>query len=360
MARRSTGAWFRKAKGAWYAKVGGKQIALGVKGRQNKKAALEAWHRLMADGPKPTPKIVEPDVEATTQAVIDGFLADARLRVKANTFASYTGLLAPVAKHFSTQVATTLTATKLIAFSNRPDWGSSHRHNLLGAVATAFKWAETSGLIASNPLKTVKRPPKASRGTKAIISDDTHGQLLAVATPALRLLLTLLHETGARPSELSQLTAENVDLKNGVALLFDHKTAATSGKPRMIILTDPAKRLIAEQVEKYPTGQLLRNARGSKWTKDGICLAVRRACERAGVSATAYGYRHTYATEALSKGVPDATVAALLGHSSTAMLHKHYSHLTAQAGVLRNAAASVRPSALPIVPATQPPIAKPA
>jgi integrase len=62
------------------------------------------------------------------------------------------------------------------------------------------------------------------------------------------------------------------------------------------------------------------------------------------VTATAYGYRHTYATSALAKGVPDATVAALLGHSSTAMLHRHYSHLTSQAKVLRNAAALVRPT----------------
>ena len=60
-----------------------------------------------------------------------------------------------------------------------------------------------------------------------------------------------------------------------------------------------------------------------------------------------YGYRHTYGTNTLAKGVPDATVAALLGHSSTSMLHKHYSHLTSQAGVLRNASALVRPGAAP-------------
>jgi hypothetical protein len=37
----------------------------------------------------------------------------------------------------------------------------------------------------------------------------------------------------------------------------------------------------------------------------------------------------------------------LLGHGSTAMLHRHYAHLTAKAGVLRNAAALVRPAATP-------------
>jgi integrase len=64
-------------------------------------------------------------------------------------------------------------------------------------------------------------------------------------------------------------------------------------------------------------------------------------CKRAGVKAVAYGYRHTFATQALASGVPDAHVAALLGHSGTVMLHKHYSHLTSKATVLHEALASV-------------------
>src|SRR5262249_10940502 len=49
--------------------------------------------------------------------------------------------------------------------------------------------------------------------------------------------------------------------------------------------------------------------------------------KKTGVKAIAYGYRHTFATDALASGVPDAQVAALLGHSGTSMLHKHYAHL---------------------------------
>jgi integrase len=53
-------------------------------------------------------------------------------------------------------------------------------------------------------------------------------------------------------------------------------------------------------------------------------------------------YRHTFATDALANGVPDAQVAALLGHSGTAMLHKHYAHLGARAKALRDALDKVR------------------
>jgi len=65
--------------------------------------------------------------------------------------------------------------------------------------------------------------------------------------------------------------------------------------------------------------------------------------QRAGIPhAIAYGLRHSFATTALVNGVPDALVAELLGHSGTTMLHKHYSHLTAQSQALREALNRVR------------------
>ena len=66
--------------------------------------------------------------------------------------------------------------------------------------------------------------------------------------------------------------------------------------------------------------------------------------ERAGVpkGPVAYGYRHAFATDVLANGVPDAHVAELLGHSGTAMLHRHYSHLTARSQALREALGRVR------------------
>jgi integrase len=85
------------------------------------------------------------------------------------------------------------------------------------------------------------------------------------------------------------------------------------------------------------------HGRDGKLTAQAIGSRMRTLCRRAGLRRlTVYGYRHSFATDVLANGVPDATVAALLGHSSTAMLHKHYSHLTARADVLRKAASMVR------------------
>jgi integrase len=70
---------------------------------------------------------------------------------------------------------------------------------------------------------------------------------------------------------------------------------------------------------------------------------VRKVRKKLGIrGAIPYAYRHGFATDALAHGVPDAQVAELLGHSGTAMLHRHYAHLGARAKALRDALGRVR------------------
>ena len=45
-----------------------------------------------------------------------------------------------------------------------------------------------------------------------------------------------------------------------------------------------------------------------------------------GVKGNPHMFRHNFATELLSKGVPLETVAIILGHSSPAITNKYYSH----------------------------------
>lgn len=60
--------------------------------------------------------------------------------------------------------------------------------------------------------------------------------------------------------------------------------------------------------------------------------------ETCGVYATASGLgRHSFATKALTSGIPTAVVAALLGHKGTGMLERHYSHVGDNAQVLKDA-----------------------
>src|SRR5438270_11586177 len=89
--------WYRGQKDAWYARIGGKQVSLGVRGEANRDEAYKAWHRFMADGPKPRP---EPTAVPTVAQVIAGFLGDAEARLKPSTVRGYRDFLTPFqAKH---------------------------------------------------------------------------------------------------------------------------------------------------------------------------------------------------------------------------------------------------------------------
>lgn len=342
MARSVEGPWYRAIKDGWYVTHEGRKVSLKVRGKGNRGEAVKAWHRLMAGVPlapaKPTPTPTAKAEPLTMKQLADAFLAARKGMVKADTHAVYQSRIQTAVDAFHDVPDATAFTRWLHALA----LSQSSKSSIAGIVMAATRWATANGLLPADPLKGVKKPPITSRGSKALVSDEAHAKVMADAAPELRLLLTLLRETGARPSELARLTAKDVDAVNGVATLTDHKTAHHTGKPRLLILTPLAVTLLRPLMAERPEGPLLANALGNPWTKDAIGHAMRRVCERIGVKAIAYGYRHTFATEALAAGVPDATVAALLGHCDTSMIHRHYSHLSSRTQALRDALGKVR------------------
>jgi integrase len=327
----------------------GRKLSLKVKGKENEREAIQAWHRLFANGtPEPTPEPraeVKPEPEAkgvSVRTIIDAFLVDSESRAKAKTLRVYRYFLTPFADAHGEQMADALTPTTAEAYSRKPGWKPQTRHGFLSTLVTAFRWAERAGLLSRNPLRGVRKPPKMSRGMDALVTSEEFAWLVDAATPAFRLFLRVLYACGARPGEVAAITTENFDAEAGLVRLAEHKTAY-KGKVRVIYLPPEAVALLVRQRERYRSGPLLRNNNNEAWTENAIGLAMRRTRRRASVPhAIAYGLRHSFATDALERGVPDAQVAELLGHSGTAMLHKHYSHLGARAQALREALGRVR------------------
>jgi integrase len=107
---------------------------------------------------------------------------------------------------------------------------------MLGALVTAYRWAERGQIISRFPLRGIQKPPKASRGAKSLVPAETHARLCEHADAFFRAFLQLLWMTGARPGEIASLSAEALDLANGIVLLSEHKCAHL-GKSRIVFLS---------------------------------------------------------------------------------------------------------------------------
>jgi integrase len=224
-------------------------------------------------------------------------------------------------------------------------WNGTTENHVKSRIVALFNWGVEQGFILSNPIKGIRKPRAMSRGSSALIDAAELDKLMVAAPVDLRNVLMALHQTGARPCEVLTVEAKDFDAERGVWVLQEHKTAHSTGRPRIIFLTPALVELCKSLAAKHPEGPLFRRRSGKPFPPAYyLARLVRQLCRRLGMreSITPYGLRHNFATDALARGVPDAQVAALLAHGSTAMLHRHYSHLTTQVQALKEALSRVR------------------
>jgi integrase len=321
--------WFRVNRG-WFVTRNGKQIPLGVSDPNGEAEAFAAFKQLMQ-----TMQGGEAKADPTVKEAVAAFLVTAAARLAESTVAGYSAYLGRLVARFGTVKLSKLTVESIEADArSRPTWSDDTRRNYLQAVEVLTKHA-------GRPLR-LEKPPRGSAGAAAVIPEDTYLMAVGSARGDLRALLVALWNTGCRPKELRQLTVELVDWESGTARLTRHKTRRHGKAIRLVVFPEPAMEVLRKQRERHKTGLLFRTRLGTAYTCPGLTQAVWRIASRIGRPLTAYGCRHTFATDALAHGVPDTHVAALLGHGSTRMIHAHYSHINENARLLKDAAAKVR------------------
>jgi integrase len=157
------------------------------------------------------------------------------------------------------------------------------------------------GVLAANPVARVVKPRGRKQGASAAVTAEQHARLLAATFhPAARTVRVAAHKTDRE------------------------------GHDRTLSLDEATAEAVAELCRLWPAGPVFRTYKGTVWMGRAITEAFRNTRAKAGVTAICYGYRHAFGTEALASGIPDAHVAAMMGHSTTATLHAQYSHVMAK------------------------------
>jgi integrase/recombinase XerD len=194
----------------------------------------------------------------------------------------------------------------------------------LERLRSFFKFCEERGWIDSNPAKGLKPPKETKIDVKPYEASEL--ERIAWAIPLfpskgiygeknrerISAFVAVLRWTGLRIRDVVQL--EQSAVADGFITLRTQK----NGKPVKLPL--------------HPEIELPESGRYFFWSGEGnpkSCVGdwqrtLRRLSKISGVHIHAHRWRHTFATELLSKGVPVSEVAAILGNSPR-IVEKHYS-----------------------------------
>jgi len=318
--------WFRKQTGWWMVQVGTKQVKL-AQGRENKKAAQEKFHKLMAikaEAPEsPTARVAD---------VIEKFLKWASLHLSPETNHNYRFYGQKLAERWGYLPVADFKPFHVTDWCDANAWGDTTEYNARRSAFRVFSWAMQEGILTGNPLKGMSRPKPKPRDRA--LTDDEYRSMLRASRIYFRRLLFALRQTGARPKELRTLRWTQV--REDRLVLREHKTVKKTKKDRVIWLTPPMRKLLAVLRRDSTCEYVFLNSRGKPWTMNAVRLQVMRLKKKLGLQddVCAYLVRHQWGTAAILNGTNPSVVAELMGNSLE-MISTVYVHLAEQHTHLR-------------------------
>lgn len=194
-------------------------------------------------------------------------------------------------------------------------------------------------LVANPAARSVRLPRPAPTGDPVHLEELEAQRLLRTTqgTPGYPLWRLLLG-TGIRIAEALGLTWERIDLAHGTAEIAGQyskraggMTTTKTGQSRTVTLTNRVLAALLATPDRTgfvfrgraSTGRPLGYSTAQEWFAAAIAAAGLP-------EVTIHALRHTFASVALSRGVPVTDVAQALGHSSPSTTTRTYAHALRQ------------------------------
>lgn len=201
----------------------------------------------------------------------------------------------------------------------------------VSSIKNFHRYLMEEKVVSEDVSSTLVPPALPQRLPKALSIDEVRALLEAVPgdePSALRdrALLEFLYASGARISEALALTVDDVLDENGRASSAVRVTGK-GRKQRIVPIGSYAREALdaylararpAFAMKSISTPSVFLGSRGTPLSRQNAWLILRRAAERAGVSAriSPHTLRHSFATHVLSGGADIRVVQELLGHAS--------------------------------------------
>jgi site-specific recombinase XerD len=198
-------------------------------------------------------------------------------------------------------------------------------------------WLVEEGELRADPLLGSK-PPKLDTKVVPILTEDRLRALIAACNgPDLRdrrdeAIVRLMLETGTRAGEVVGMTVQDIDLRDGIAVVWRGK----GGKGRTVPFGPRTGRAIDRYVRLRRSHRLANTAalwlgdRGKAFSYYGLHAALKDRAEQAGlVGFHPHVLRHTAASRWLAAGGTEGGLMAVAGWSRRDMIDR-YTRATAE------------------------------
>jgi integrase len=198
------------------------------------------------------------------------------------------------------------------------------RSNVIGAFRSFVGWLNRRGDIRKIP----EFPwPKVDEYQPRILSAEGQDALLLAIPEEERGIFLAMAHMGLRSGEARALDVSDYrDGRLSVTKAVKGRQLGApirgtkSGKRKLLPVSEDPACWIDRHVQRegrLEWAPLFRNPRtGGRWTSTPLERAWRRACEALGVEISMYeGCKHSFATDALRRGVPERHLQMFLGHA---------------------------------------------
>lgn len=198
-------------------------------------------------------------------------------------------------------------------------------------LSGAFRYAcKNLRWIDENPCTNLLKLKSKPKERRALFGDEEIRLLEACRqsqSPYLYCIVLMGLTTGARKSEILNLTWEAIDFENRIAHIKDSK----NGRPRRVGLVDSVIEELTRIHKERNHSKPLVFASKTAFGRIDIKNAWHSALKRAGIKNFVFhGLRHHFCSIGGQMGASGQQLRAQLGHA-TASMTDHYSHLDAQA-----------------------------
>jgi site-specific recombinase XerD len=319
--------FWKESHKCWYVQLRGKQHRLDP----DREEAWKLYHQLMA-GEMPVGS------DRRVIVLIDQFLRWSQTNHAPDTFRFYRiynqsfGKFIPA--RLKLQDLKPYHLTRWVDAEWPPGSASPNtRHGAIRAVQRAFSWAKKQGLIQVNPIEYVEKPKPCPRDVY-LWPEQYEKVLSMIQDEPFRDVVEILRHTGARPQEVRIMEARWLDRENR-CWQFPRERSKGKRKARVVLLNDRAFEISCRNAATHPQGAMFRNSRGEPWKKKALVDRCRRLRARLDFYVTPYAIRHTFATDAILRGVDLVTIAQLMGHVDLRMLSEIYQHVEKHSEHLR-------------------------